>query len=137
MEVWIPGALALVGALAGVLLTSALSRSTRRQEARRARLEAALRAVVLAISAGHFATHAGFTGAPRSVTSEHVEDLERRIYLANVERMFLTLRDARQAVAVLVADGVDVGDSWRGDEEMQDDLERLYGVLLADLHPKP
>ena len=137
MEIWFPAVLALLGALAGVLLTNALSRSTRRQEARRSRLEEALRSVVLAISARHFATRAGFNGAPTSVTSEHVEELERRIYLSNVERMFVTLRDARQAVAVLVADGVPVGDSWRGDEEMQADLERVYAVLLGEMNSRP
>ena len=113
MEIWIPGALALVGALAGVLLSTYLARSTKRQETRRTRLEEALRAVVLAISARNFATSAGVAGRPAVVTDEHLAKLQRRIYLGNIERMFATLRDARQAVAVLVADGVDVGDSWR------------------------
>ena len=119
-----------------MLLSTFLTRSTRRQEARTVRLEAALRSVVLAIAAGHFATRAGFEGKPISVTPEHLDELQRRIYLDNIDRMFITLRNAREAVAVLVADGVEVGDSWRGDEEMQADLERLRSLLIRELDLK-
>jgi hypothetical protein len=79
--VWISGLLALIGALAGVLLSSYLTRSSQRKDARRGRFEAALRAVTLAISARHFATRAGFVGKPPSVKEGDIEELTRRIYL--------------------------------------------------------
>jgi len=134
MEIWIPGVLALIGALSGVLLSTYLARSTKKQEVRRTRLEEALRAVVLALAARNFATSAGFAGRPGSVTDEDLVELQRRIYLDNIARMFSTLREARQAVAVLVADGIEVGESWRGDEEMQADMERVHSLLLRELH---
>ena len=130
MEVWIPGVLALVGALAGVLLSNYLSRRSRWEDDRRKRLEEALRSVVLAIAARHFSTRAGMIGKPESVEASHIEELERQMYIDNVERIFVTLRGARQAVALLVADGIDIGESWRSDETMQDDIERVYQVLV-------
>ena len=133
MEVLIPGVLALVGALAGVLLSNFLSRQSKAQDDRRARLEEALRCVVLAISAKHFATRAGYTGKPEWVDESHIREFERLNYLANIERIFITLREARQAVAILVADGVNVGDSWRGDEEMQAEMENVYDRLVSAL----
>lgn len=89
MEIWVPGALALVGALSGVLLTNYLTRTTKQRDARRARLEEALQCVVLAIAARNFATRAGAGGKPPSVSDDDVQKVEQRIYLDNVERMFI------------------------------------------------
>lgn len=133
MSTWVPGALALVGALAGVLLTNWLTRRTKRADERQKRLEDALRSVLLAIAAKNFATSAGITGKPASVLASDVDELSRRLWLENVERMFKTLREARETVALLVADGVPVGDYWRGDEEMQEHLEDLHALLRRSL----
>lgn len=116
-----------------MLLTNWLTRRTKRADERQKRLEDALRSVVLAIAAKNFATSAGITGKPTSVLASDVDELRRRLWLENVERMFKTLREARETVALLVADGVPVGDYWRGDEEMQEHLEDMHTLLRRSL----
>lgn len=137
MDVWIPGALALVGALSGVLLTNYLTRMAKRRDAGRARLEEALRCVVLAIAAQNFSTWIGMTGQPEFVSAEDVREVERKMYVQNLEKTFLTIREARHAVALLVADRIDVGDSWRVEEAFARDLEAVYARLRNILGAKP
>lgn len=129
MDVWIPGALALVGALSGVLLTNYLTRVAKRKDAGRARLEEALRCVVLAIAAQNFSTWIGLTGQPEFVSEDDVHEVERKMYVQNLEKTFLTIREARHAVALLVADGIDIGESWRVEAEFARDLEPVYARL--------
>lgn len=105
MDVWISGAFALVGATVGVFLSTYLAQSTRRREAKRARLEEALRCIVRAIAARQFAVHFGMEGQPDSLTDSEIQELEARLYIENLEKVFKTLQEARAAVAVLVADG--------------------------------
>lgn len=129
MEIWIPGVLALIGALSGVLLTTYLARATKRSDARRERLEEALRCVVLAITAQNFSTWIGMTNQPDFVSEDDVHEVERKMYVQNLEKNFLTIREARHAVALLVADGIDVGDTWRVEEAFARDLEAVYARL--------
>lgn len=103
MEVWIPGLLALVGALAGVVLTNLLARATKRADAKRQRLEDALRCVVLVIAAQDFMTWFGINNQPAWVSDDDVHDIERKMYLKNLEQLFVTCREARHAIALLVA----------------------------------
>lgn len=131
MEIWVPGVLALVGALTGVLLSTYLARATKRGDARRERLEDALRCVVLAIAAQNFSTWIGMTGQPGFVSEGDVHEVERKMYVQNLEKTFLSIREARHAVALLVADGIDVGDSWRVEEAFARDLEAVYERLRS------
>ena len=81
----------------------------------------------------NFATQLGFVGKPDSITDEDLRDFQRTAYVAHLQQLLSTLKEARQAAAVLVIDGVDVGDSWRKDETMLPDLPRLYDLLLNRL----
>jgi len=53
------------------------------------------------------------------------------MYLANMEHQFQVLREARHALALLVTDGIDVGDAWRTDQQLMNDLEKLYSQLRS------
>ena len=123
--------LALIGALSGVLLTNVLTRVTKRAEARQARIENALRCVSLVISSQNFTTWIGMNGQPDAVSEDDVRAVERKMYLANLEHQFQVLREARHALALLVTDGIDVGNSWRTDQQLVNDLEKLYSQLRA------
>lgn len=123
------GGFALVGALAGVLLTTYLGRSSKRAEARRSRVEDALRRVSAVIAASNFATHIGATNPPSGVTARDVQSLESRLFIRNLENYYQALHDARHSVAMLALSGVDVGDSWRTAEQFQADLEAIYERL--------
>ena len=129
MEIWISGGFALVGALAGVLLSSFLAGSIKRKEARRSRIEEALRRTSAALAASNFALHVATNNAPEGVTDDDVRYLEKRLYIGNLERYFAALHDARHSIAILAADGVDVGDSWRITERFQNDLDAIYDRL--------
>jgi hypothetical protein len=128
-SILVPGSFALVGALVGVLLTNYLARRGRRRDDGNSRLDRAIESVAIAISARNFAVHLSFENAPKSLTAEQVTELETKIYLSNLERVFLSLRDARRDIAVLAADGLDVGDAWRSDE----DVQRELGVVPMDV----
>ncbi|MEI9906671.1 MAG: hypothetical protein WDO06_01080 [Actinomycetota bacterium] len=133
MNSWIPGLLALSGAIFGVLLTHALTRRSNRADAKRNRLEDALKSVVLAIAAQNFATSVHVTGKPTSITALDTNEFHRRLWLKNNENVFVTLREAREKVGILVVDGISVGESWRRDIDMQDDLENIYRLLREAL----
>lgn len=129
MDIWISGGFALVGALAGVFLSSFLTGSIKRKEARRSRIEEALRRTSAALAAGNFALGVGTDNTPEGVTYDDVRDLDRRLYIGNLERYSALLHDARHSVAMLAADGVDVSDSWRVAERFQNDLDAIYDRL--------
>jgi hypothetical protein len=133
MSVWIPGVLALVGSVAGVVTANALSRRTNTAAARRRRLEYAVRCVALAITAQQFSWSAKASGLPRGVTPQDLKEFERHMYLDGVERALVALRDARQSIALLAADGVEVGDCWRNDNAMQAQMEEVYATLSRRL----
>lgn len=140
IEVWLPGVLALVGALGGVLLSTWLARRFKGTDDRRRRLEDAYRAVVQAISVAHFALQIKTQEQPLFVTDEELRGMHSRQYLRNLELLAEALREAKHAVGLLIPDGIDVGDSWRGDKEMEADLERLYVLLSRELglrEPRP
>lgn len=131
MDVWISGGFALLGALAGVLLTTYLTRSSKRRDAKRARLEEALRCTSAAIAAANFALHVRTDVPPDSVKVTDLEKLDRRLYLANLENYAAALRDARRAIAMLAADGMDIGDSWRTEQHFQGDMEAIHSRLRS------
>lgn len=133
MDVWVSGGLALVGALAGVFLSSFLSSSIKRKDARRARLEEALRRITAALAAENFATRVGASNAPPGLVQDDIRQLEVRLFISNLERYYTTLHDARHSVAMLAADSFDIGDSWRTAEAFQRDAEGLYERLNAEL----
>lgn len=127
----VPGSFALVGALIGVLLSNYLARRGRQRDDSNARLDQAIQSVAVAISARHFAVHLGYENPPPSLDETDVAELERRMYLSNLERVFVSLRDVRRDTAVLAANGINVGESWRSDEDTQRDLSALYERLVT------
>lgn len=109
------GLLALLGALGGVWLGNWLQARHTTNAARRARFEAAARAVSVAIVARNFATSVGGAGRPASVTDDELAEFQREYYFVGLKRMTSTLGAAREAVVALKHDGFDVP-AWVEDE---------------------
>jgi hypothetical protein len=128
---WLSAALALVGALGGVLLGNRLDRATRSQRERRQRLDDAARSVAATIAAKSLSTHVQPETQPRTVTQADIDEVARKQWLEGVEQYFVQLRATRVAVALLVADGIDVDKYWRDDETTQTHLEEVLELLLA------
>ncbi|PKQ27015.1 MAG: hypothetical protein CVT64_00780 [Actinobacteria bacterium HGW-Actinobacteria-4] len=78
-----------------------------------------------------FPLGAGDAGSSKSLRPGDHDELARSLYPRNTERYFDALADAREAVAVLVADGIDVA-RWvdadgfmdRGLSAIRDELAR-------------
>jgi|SRR5580765_1377449 len=132
MDIWVPGLLSLIGALIGVGLANYLGTRTKRREDADRRLGEAIKAVALARAAAQFSYRAGVAGVPPSIREADHEQLERTLWLSGLERYFVRLREAREAVAALAIDGVDLTSYCESDTEMQAALE----VVWKELHQR-
>ncbi len=133
MDVWISGAFALIGAIAGVAVSSTLATKVKRSDARRERLADALKKTTAALAASNFATRIGGSNPPPGIQKADLNQLEVKLFLGNLERYYLALHEARHSVALLAGDGVNIGESWQTAEDFQADLEALCDRLAAAL----
>jgi len=122
--------LAFIGALGGVIVGNLLDRRAKREDERRQRIAEAYRAVATTIARREFAPSIGVT---RMHPGVNLADVEARLSREGIERYVSSLREARERVALVALDGVEVGGWWRSDEVMHDHLEDLLALLAGAL----
>ena len=125
--------MAFLGALGGVWLGRLLDRRNVREDERRRRLEDAYRAVAATIARKNWSARAELrTVEPLKNVASVMSDLSRDA----LKQYFTSLREAREKVALVTIDGVDVGDAWRTDEAMQAQLDDVLHILREALQSK-
>lgn len=130
-ELLVPGVFALAGAILGALLSGWIGYVVQRRRSRDERVRAALRSVAIALAAQDFAWSVGVSGAPPGFPPADRARMEREAYIRGVERYLEALHAARRDIAVLRADGLQVGEDWRTDRDFSGALEDVYEHLLS------